>query len=105
MKKTFAVLQRRLSLTPLPPVVPPVSWLHNELRVALVGREVDLSYTYDHLGEESDVLQQLANGTHPFCEVMRGTHTHTHTHTHWHPFCEVMRHTRASLLGGNGEPT
>ena len=67
---------------PSPPVVPPVSWLHNELRVALVGREVDLSYTYDHLGEESDVLQQLANGTHPFCEVMRGTHTHTHTHTH-----------------------
>ncbi|CAL8406913.1 unnamed protein product [Arctogadus glacialis] len=46
------------------------SWLHNELRVALVGREVDLSYTYDHLGEESDVLQQLASGTHPFCEVL-----------------------------------
>uniref|UniRef100_A0A667XUG2 NADH-ubiquinone oxidoreductase 75 kDa subunit, mitochondrial n=1 Tax=Myripristis murdjan TaxID=586833 RepID=A0A667XUG2_9TELE len=44
------------------------SWLHNELRVALVGRSVDLSYTYDHLGEEAAVLQELANGTHPFCQ-------------------------------------
>jgi len=46
------------------------SWLHNELRVALVGRQVDLSYTYDHLGEEVSVLQELANGTHPFNEVL-----------------------------------
>ncbi|KAM6945587.1 NADH-ubiquinone oxidoreductase 75 kDa subunit, mitochondrial isoform 1-T2 [Aplochiton taeniatus] len=46
------------------------SWLHNELRVALVGRSVDLNYTYDHLGEEAAVLQQLADGTHPFCEVL-----------------------------------
>uniref|UniRef100_A0A667XCE0 NADH-ubiquinone oxidoreductase 75 kDa subunit, mitochondrial n=1 Tax=Myripristis murdjan TaxID=586833 RepID=A0A667XCE0_9TELE len=46
------------------------SWLHNELRVALVGRSVDLSYTYDHLGEEAAVLQELANGTHPFCQVL-----------------------------------
>jgi len=46
------------------------SWLHNELRVALVGREVDLSYSYDHLGEEASVLQELANGTHPFNKVL-----------------------------------
>ncbi|XP_076008606.1 NADH-ubiquinone oxidoreductase 75 kDa subunit, mitochondrial isoform X2 [Genypterus blacodes] len=46
------------------------SWLHNELRVAVVGHQVDLSYTYDHLGEETSVLQDLANGTHPFCEVL-----------------------------------
>lgn len=51
-----------------------VSWLHNELHVAMVGHKVDLSYTYDHLGEESSILQDLANGTHPFCEVM-DTHT------------------------------
>jgi len=36
----------------------------------MVGHEVDLSYTYDHLGEETSVLKELANGTHPFCEVM-----------------------------------
>ncbi|XP_077368381.1 NADH-ubiquinone oxidoreductase 75 kDa subunit, mitochondrial [Festucalex cinctus] len=46
------------------------SWLHNELRVALVGHDIDLSYTYDHLGEETSVLKELANGTHPFCQVL-----------------------------------
>ncbi|XP_036396117.1 NADH-ubiquinone oxidoreductase 75 kDa subunit, mitochondrial-like isoform X2 [Megalops cyprinoides] len=46
------------------------SWLHNELQVALVGHQVDLSYTYDHLGESGQVLQEIATGTHPFCEVL-----------------------------------
>lgn len=36
----------------------------------MVGHKVDLSYTYDHLGEETSVLKELANGMHPFCEVM-----------------------------------
>uniref|UniRef100_A0A665VM01 NADH-ubiquinone oxidoreductase 75 kDa subunit, mitochondrial n=1 Tax=Echeneis naucrates TaxID=173247 RepID=A0A665VM01_ECHNA len=48
------------------------SWLHNELRVAMVGHHVDLSYTYDHLGEDTSVLKELANGTHPFCQVLSG---------------------------------
>lgn len=47
-----------------------VSWLHNELQIATVGHKVDLSYTYDHLGEDTSVLKQLANGTHAFCKVM-----------------------------------
>lgn len=46
------------------------SWLHNELQVALVGKEVDLSYTYDHLGESAKILQELASGTHPFSQVL-----------------------------------
>ncbi|KAI3366288.1 hypothetical protein L3Q82_009756 [Scortum barcoo] len=46
------------------------SWLHNELRVAMVGHKVDLSYSYDHLGEETAILKELANGTHPFCQVL-----------------------------------
>ncbi|KAM4608879.1 NADH-ubiquinone oxidoreductase 75 kDa subunit, mitochondrial isoform 1-T1 [Polymixia lowei] len=46
------------------------SWLHNELQVALVGREVDLSYTYDHLGESGKVLRDIAAGTHPFSQVL-----------------------------------
>ncbi|XP_023276074.1 NADH-ubiquinone oxidoreductase 75 kDa subunit, mitochondrial-like [Seriola lalandi dorsalis] len=46
------------------------SWLHNELHVAMVGHNVDLSYTYDHLGEDTSVLKELANGTHPFCQVL-----------------------------------
>ncbi|KAG5852287.1 hypothetical protein ANANG_G00060790 [Anguilla anguilla] len=46
------------------------SWLHNELKVAVVGRELDLSYSYEHLGESTQVLQEIAAGTHPFCEVL-----------------------------------
>ncbi|XP_040913040.1 NADH-ubiquinone oxidoreductase 75 kDa subunit, mitochondrial-like [Toxotes jaculatrix] len=46
------------------------SWLHNELQVALVGKEVDLSYTYDHLGESAKILQEIASGTHPFSKVL-----------------------------------
>ncbi|XP_040031693.2 NADH-ubiquinone oxidoreductase 75 kDa subunit, mitochondrial isoform X2 [Gasterosteus aculeatus] len=46
------------------------SWLHNELRVAMVGHNVDLSFVYDHLGEETSVLKELADGTHPFCQVL-----------------------------------
>ncbi|XP_022067011.2 NADH-ubiquinone oxidoreductase 75 kDa subunit, mitochondrial isoform X2 [Acanthochromis polyacanthus] len=46
------------------------SWLHNDLQVALVGKEVDLSYTYDHLGESAKILQEIASGTHPFSQVL-----------------------------------
>lgn len=46
------------------------SWLHNELQVAVVGHQVDLSYSYEHLGEETAVLRQLADGSHPFCQVL-----------------------------------
>ncbi|KAL4608921.1 NADH-ubiquinone oxidoreductase 75 kDa subunit, mitochondrial isoform X2, partial [Arapaima gigas] len=46
------------------------SWLHNDLQVALVGRKVDLSYTYEHLGESAQVLQEIAAGTHPFSKVL-----------------------------------
>lgn len=35
----------------------------------MVGHNVDLSFAYDHLGEETSVLKELADGTHPFCQV------------------------------------
>lgn len=37
--------------------------------MALLGTKVDLSYTYDHLGESTSVLREIASGTHPFSEV------------------------------------
>nr|XP_020490125.1 NADH-ubiquinone oxidoreductase 75 kDa subunit, mitochondrial [Labrus bergylta] len=46
------------------------SWLHNELQVALLGKKVDLTYTYDHLGESGTVLQEIASGAHPFSQVL-----------------------------------
>ncbi|XP_072339022.1 NADH-ubiquinone oxidoreductase 75 kDa subunit, mitochondrial [Scyliorhinus torazame] len=46
------------------------SWVHNDLQVALVGANVDLSYTYDHLGDSPQVLQEIASGKHPFNQVL-----------------------------------
>merc|ERR1712179_597578 len=43
-------------------------WIHNELDVAVIGPEVDLTYDYEHLGDSPDVLKQLADGTHPFAK-------------------------------------
>ncbi|OCT61350.1 NADH-ubiquinone oxidoreductase 75 kDa subunit, mitochondrial isoform X2 [Xenopus laevis] len=42
------------------------SWLHNDLQVALVGSPVELTYTYDHLGESPQILKEIASGKHPF---------------------------------------
>ncbi|NXQ51062.1 NDUS1 oxidoreductase, partial [Catharus fuscescens] len=46
------------------------SWLHNDLKVALVGSPVNLTYTYEHLGESPQMLQDIASGKHPFSEVL-----------------------------------
>jgi len=46
------------------------AWVHNDLDVALVGNQTDLSYSYQHLGDTASVLQDIANGTHPYCEVL-----------------------------------
>uniref|UniRef100_A0A8C5QU91 NADH-ubiquinone oxidoreductase 75 kDa subunit, mitochondrial n=1 Tax=Leptobrachium leishanense TaxID=445787 RepID=A0A8C5QU91_9ANUR len=42
------------------------SWLHNDLTVAVVGSAVDLTYTYNHLGDSPQVLKDIASGKHPF---------------------------------------
>ncbi|PVD29704.1 hypothetical protein C0Q70_08960 [Pomacea canaliculata] len=46
------------------------SWIHNELKVGLVGSPVDLTYTYSHLGDTAQVLEELLSGCHPFSEVI-----------------------------------
>ena len=45
-------------------------WIHNELNVAMVGPKLDLTYDYDHLGETTDALKQLAEGTHPYSKQL-----------------------------------
>ncbi|XP_074047642.1 NADH-ubiquinone oxidoreductase 75 kDa subunit, mitochondrial [Macrotis lagotis] len=47
------------------------SWLHNDLKVALVGTKVDLTYSYNHLGDSPNVLQEIASGRHPFNQVLK----------------------------------
>lgn len=46
------------------------SIINNELRVGLLGPKVDLTYEYDHLGDSTDALEQLLNGTHPYSSVI-----------------------------------
>ncbi|XP_056352201.1 NADH-ubiquinone oxidoreductase 75 kDa subunit, mitochondrial [Oenanthe melanoleuca] len=46
------------------------SWLHNDLQVALVGSPVNLTYTYEHLGQSPQILQDIASGKHPFSKVL-----------------------------------
>lgn len=46
------------------------AWMHSELEVALVGTASDLTYSYDHLGETIGVLEQIADGSHPYSEVL-----------------------------------
>ncbi|KAH0507364.1 NADH-ubiquinone oxidoreductase 75 kDa subunit, mitochondrial [Microtus ochrogaster] len=46
-------------------------WLHNDLKVALIGSPVDLTYRYNHLGDSPKVLQDIASGSHPFSQVLK----------------------------------
>ena len=40
-------------------------------KVGLVGQPADLTYRYDHLGAGPQTLREIADGTHPFCEVLK----------------------------------
>ncbi|XP_028401079.1 NADH-ubiquinone oxidoreductase 75 kDa subunit, mitochondrial-like [Dendronephthya gigantea] len=46
------------------------AWLHNDLQVAVVGPQLDLTYTYEHLGESPRSLEDIINGKHPFSKVL-----------------------------------
>lgn len=35
----------------------------------MVGAPVDLTYEYDHLGDSTQLLQDIASGKHPFAKV------------------------------------
>ena len=41
------------------------------LQVALIGQAVDLTYSYQHLGEGPEALAALADGSHPFASVLK----------------------------------
>ncbi|KAF6208673.1 hypothetical protein GE061_017131 [Apolygus lucorum] len=42
------------------------SWVHNELDVAVIGPEVNLTYDYEYLGDSPSVVKQILDGSHPF---------------------------------------
>ena len=39
--------------------------------IAAIGPAIDLSYPVDWLGEDADILAQIAAGTHPFAEILK----------------------------------
>uniref|UniRef100_A0A6M2DT30 NADH-ubiquinone oxidoreductase 75 kDa subunit, mitochondrial n=1 Tax=Xenopsylla cheopis TaxID=163159 RepID=A0A6M2DT30_XENCH len=45
-------------------------YVHNETNVAMIGPKVDLSYQHENLGDSVDILQKLANGSHPFSKQL-----------------------------------
>ena len=40
-------------------------------RVGIIGENVDLTYRSEHLGAGPDTLKEIADGAHPFCDVLR----------------------------------
>ncbi len=47
-------------------------WLQGGFKVGLVGEAVDLTYDYQHIGASPDELKAIAEGDHPFAEVLKG---------------------------------
>lgn len=43
---------------------------NNEATIALVGERVDLSYTYDYLGDSAQILEDLLSGKHKYSSVL-----------------------------------
>jgi len=41
--------------------------INNNMKVALVGEKVDLTYDYKHLGTSPWILKQISEGSHPIC--------------------------------------
>ena len=46
------------------------SIIGNELRVALVGSKVNLTYDYDYLGDSTQIVQDILSGKHDFSKVI-----------------------------------
>ena len=46
------------------------NWFSRRLPIALIGEPADLTYDYEHLGNNLDSLRALSEGRHPFAEVL-----------------------------------
>uniref|UniRef100_A0A1B0GEG7 NADH-ubiquinone oxidoreductase 75 kDa subunit, mitochondrial n=1 Tax=Glossina morsitans morsitans TaxID=37546 RepID=A0A1B0GEG7_GLOMM len=47
------------------------AYVHNELELASIGTNVDLSYKHQNLGEDSSLINDVCSGTHPFAKVLQ----------------------------------
>ncbi|CAH8468838.1 unnamed protein product [Heterobilharzia americana] len=48
-------------------------WVHNDLEIVSLGPKVDLTYDYEHLGDQLEALQLLATGKHPLNERLNSS--------------------------------
>ena len=46
-------------------------WLKGGFPVGVVGAQQDLTYKTDYLGAGPQTLKEIADGTHPFCEILK----------------------------------
>ena len=46
-------------------------WLSGQLKIAMIGAKIDLTYDYQHIGMGPESLQQIASGQHKFSEVLK----------------------------------
>ena len=46
-------------------------WQKGGFKIARIGHKGDLTYKYDHLGDSASILKDMAEGKHPFFEVLK----------------------------------
>lgn len=45
--------------------------VHNETEISLIGPKVDLSYKYEHLGENASLIDDIVSGKHPIAKKLQ----------------------------------
>lgn len=45
-------------------------WITNELDVGVIGPKVNLTYSYDHLGDQASLIEDVLSGKHPFSKKL-----------------------------------
>ena len=47
------------------------AYLHNDCKIALIGKKIDLTYKYEHLSENQSFLNEVYDGHTSFCKVLQ----------------------------------
>ena len=49
------------------------AWINNNLKAAAIGPDVNLTYPVDNLGYSANIIKSIADGNHPFSEVLKSS--------------------------------
>ena len=47
------------------------AWINNNLKAASIGPDLNLTYPINNLGSRANIINSIAEGKHPFCEVLK----------------------------------